>query len=208
MTHPLDVWRLALPYDAPPEATAAVSTDLLLRWAEPHRQYHTLDHLASVLSIVEEFSELAEDADAVRLAAWYHDAVYDPAGADNEEASAALAEQTLPLLGVHPDTVAEVARLVRLTRTHDPAPADRNGALLTDADLAILAAPAAAYQAYTEAVRREYHHVPDALFAAGRAAILRNLLEHEHLFHTPELRRRYEARARANLAGELRSLAA
>ena len=81
------------------------------------------------------------DPDAVRLAAWYHDVAYDPERADNEQVSAARARAGLR--GLVPDArVDEVERLVLLTAGHDPAPDDANGAVLCDADLAVLAGPA------------------------------------------------------------------
>ena len=105
------------------------------------------------------------------LAAWFHDAVYD-GERDAEERSAAWAEDALAPLVPAP-VVAEVARLVRLTETHQPDDADPNGCALSDADLAILAAPPDRYDEYVAAVRREYAHLPDDVFDAGRAAVLR-----------------------------------
>ena len=99
-----------------------------------------------MLRLVDEHADRAADPDAVRLAAWFHDAVYDPQRMDNEEASALLAEAVLPGLDVPPVRVAEVARLVRLTASHDPIPGDRNGGLLIDADLGILACPPDVYR--------------------------------------------------------------
>ncbi|WP_245717582.1 HD domain-containing protein [Nocardia jejuensis] len=184
----------------------AVGEDLVRRYREPHRRYHTVEHLAAMLPVIDDLAADATDIDAVRYAAFFHDAVYAVDRADNEEASARLAEATLPNLGVAPGTVAEVARLVRLTAGHHPEPGDRNGAVLCDADLAILAAGEKAYAAYTSAVRAEYGHIPDDLFRPGRAAVLRGLTDQEHLFRTPTAQRRYESAARANLAAELASL--
>lgn len=202
----LQAWRAALPASAPDALVTQDGEDLLARWSEPHRRYHTTDHLRVVLAVVDDHAARADDPDAVRLAAWYHDAIYDPQRVDNEEASALLAESTLPNLGVPPVRVAEVARLVRLTASHDPIPGDRNGGLLTDADLCVLASPPDIYQAYTAAVRREYSFVPEQAFVAGRAAVLDGLLALPRLFHTPALRERWEDIARSNLTRELAGL--
>jgi predicted metal-dependent HD superfamily phosphohydrolase len=185
-----------------PGVLAEAGRDLLVRWSEPHRRYHDLQHLAVVLSIVDELGGPA----AVRLAAWYHDAVYDPRAADNEEHSARLAADTLTALAVRPDLVDEVARLVRLTASHDPRPEDVDGKLLCDADLAVLARPWDEYQQYAAAVRAEYRYVNDADFRAGRGAVLRHLRGLPVLFHTTELHDRWEALARANLTRELDAL--
>jgi predicted metal-dependent HD superfamily phosphohydrolase len=201
----LRAWRDALP-STEPDAVSRAGADLLARWSEPGRSYHTVDHLRAVLAIIDKNAGEAADRDAVRLAAWFHDAVYDPQRMDNEENSAMLAEATLPGLGVPAYRVAEVARLVRLTATHNPAPGDRNGGLLVDADLAILASPRATYRAYTLAVRLEYSHLDDATFAAGRISVLQRLLRRPRLFHTPALQDLWEDSARQNLADELGSV--
>ncbi|MGQ0631166.1 MAG: HD domain-containing protein [Sporichthyaceae bacterium] len=178
---------------------------LLARWTQPHRRYHDLEHLRAVLRHVDDLAPHAADPDAVRLAAWYHDAIYTGAP-DDETASAALARDELTRLGLSTTLVDEVARLVELTATHDPAPRDRNGAVLTDADLAILAADGPAYTRYTDAVRAEYAHIPEEAFRTGRAAVLARLLSTPALFRTTAGSARWEASARANLAAELHGL--
>jgi predicted metal-dependent HD superfamily phosphohydrolase len=179
---------------------------LLAAWAEPQRRYHTTAHLADVLARVDVLAGHATDPAAVRLAAWFHDAVYRPDRSENEERSAALAERALPELGIADGRTAEVARLVRLTVTHDPAPGDTNGEALCDADLAVLAGTPEAYTAYAAAVRAEYGFVPDDAFRAGRAAVLRQLLALPRLFRTPYGAAHWEAPARVNLAAELAGL--
>jgi predicted metal-dependent HD superfamily phosphohydrolase len=201
----VEAWHALLaPYSTtgdPDETGRAV----LARWAEPHRRYHTLKHLRGVLEAVDELAPYAADADAVRLAAWYHDAVYD-CRSDDEEQSARLAEADLLALGLPAALVAEVARLVRMTVEHDPAPDDTNGAVLSDADLATLAVPTADYLDNGAAIRAEYAHVPDGDFRAGRAPIIEALLAAPALYRTPVGRQRWEAAARANLTAELASL--
>jgi predicted metal-dependent HD superfamily phosphohydrolase len=176
-----------------------VGRRLLARWQEPHRHYHTADHLAAVLRHLTDL----EGKEPVRLAAWFHDAIYWPDRQDNEERSARLAQRTLSLLDIDPSTSADVARLVRLTVTHDPRPEDDDGAVLCDADLAILAAPPPDYERYTEAIRAEYAHLDDATFTAGRRAVLERLLGRRQLFHTVVGSRRWEAAGRHNIRTEL-----
>ncbi|HLL69361.1 MAG TPA: metal-dependent phosphohydrolase [Micromonosporaceae bacterium] len=182
--------------------------DLIARWTEPHRRYHTVDHLVSMLDVIDRHADVAADADAVRVAAWFHDAVYDPQAPDNEERSVALAERMLDDLGATDDARAEVCRLIRLTVGHDPAPDDRNGALLADADLAVLATDPATYAGYAAAVRAEYAHVPDDAFRVGRSAVLRRLLALPTLYRIVPARAEWSARARANLHQELTTLSA
>ncbi|WKU02676.1 metal-dependent phosphohydrolase [Micromonospora sp. HUAS LYJ1] len=186
----------------------ATGADLLARWREPHRRYHTAHHLRAVLDVVDRHADLADRPERVALAAWTHDAVYDPrAAADaNERASAELAGTLLTGLGVPAATVAEVRRLVLVTAGHRTAPGDRDGALLCDADLAVLATPPEVYDGYAAAIRAEYAHVPEADFRTGRARVLDGLLALPALFRLPPLAARWEAPARANLRRELASL--
>jgi predicted metal-dependent HD superfamily phosphohydrolase len=196
----IEAWRRIFP------GADAVGRDLLARWSEPHRRYHTPAHLARMLEVIDAHAELAADPDAVRLAAWFHDAVYDTFAPDNEERSASLASTTLAALGFSAERTAEVARLVRLTAGHNVEPGDRNGALLADADLAILAAEPADYARYAAAVRAEYAAVPDDVFRPGRAAILRKLADLPELFRIVPARAEWTARARANLESEIATL--
>jgi predicted metal-dependent HD superfamily phosphohydrolase len=170
-------------------------------WSEPHRRYHDLAHLAAVLGLVAGLPG-ATDPGAVRLAAWYHDIAYDPQRTDNEEVSGARAR--VGLRGLVPDArVDEVERLVLLTAGHDPAPDDANGAVLCDADLAVLAGPPEAYASYASAVREEYGHLSDAEFTAGRIAVLEHLLALPALYRTAEAARLWAGRATANMTAEL-----
>jgi predicted metal-dependent HD superfamily phosphohydrolase len=206
MKHLVDAWLLTAARVQARDDVAGAGADLLARYAEPARHYHDLSHLDEVLRGVDELADHAADPDVVRLAAWFHDAVYDPKRSDNEQRSAELATTVLTRMRVDPARVDEVARLVLLTADHAVAVDDRDGAVLCDADLAVLASDAARYATYAAAVRREYAHVPDADFAAGRAAVLRGLLAQEPLFHTPSGHASWEAAARANVTAELAAL--
>ena len=210
----IDRWAsLFPPGDAAAEAAVtAAGLDLIARYKEPHRRYHTVRHLTEVLHVVDQLASEADDLDAVRLAAWFHDAVYQSGAGhptddvSNEEASALLAELVLANLGVPAPRVAEVARLVRLTEKHAADVGDHNASVLFDADLAILAAAPARYEQYTQAVREEYREIPEDLFRPGRAQILNALLQAPALYRTPAAYVHLESRARANVTAEIARL--
>jgi predicted metal-dependent HD superfamily phosphohydrolase len=190
-------------------ATTALDS-LLSRYREPQRRYHGTAHVLRVLRTVEEILQaLAPDAvpdpAAVRLAAWYHDAIYDPraAAGANEAASAAMAERDLGSCGMAPERRAAVARLVLVTAGHEPAATDE--AVLCDADLAVFAADPATYAAYATGVRAEYAHVDEDAWRAGRRDVLASFLARPVLFHTPVMAPR-DGAARANLTAELAML--
>ncbi len=178
---------------------------LLAAYGDPRRGYHDVRHLTEVLDRLDEIADqlTGEEVDptALALAAWFHDAVYD-GGPEAEERSAAWAEEAL----AHTPYAADVARLVRVTEAHDPAADDVAGQALSDADLAILASERLRYDEYVAGVRRDYAHVSDTDFAAGRAAVLRDLLGRDRLFRTAYARARWEPQARLNLRRELDAL--
>lgn len=193
-------WTVLAPWS--PE----LGESLIDRWSESHRRYHTPSHLLDVLEALDAIFQPDDDGSLrrqVRLAAWFHDAVYEGAAGEDERASAALAAEWLT--GLLPAAeVAEVVRLVLLTVSHDPAPGDRAGELLCDADLAVLGRSAQGYERYVAAVRQEYAHVSDADFAVGRADVVRRLLAMNQLFRTTSARRLWQEAALTNLVGELR----
>ena len=206
MKHLPKAWLRAATAVGARDDVAAEGAQLLAAYAEPHRHYHDLAHLDDVLRHVGELAPSAARPDVVRLAAWFHDAVYDPTASDNEERSARLAELALARLRVADGVGREVARLVRVTADHSPLPGDADGEVLCDADLAVLATGPEAYRRYAEAVRAEFAHLGDDAFRRGRAAVLRSLLARVQLFSTPAGRSAWEDAARANMTAELRRL--
>ena len=207
-------WKLDLAELAPGahhDAVLAIGSDLLQRWTEPHRRYHSTRHLVEVFWALEDLEEGGEvttrEGALGRLAGWFHDAVYDPSAAagSNEQESADLAVRDLRALGLGTHDVATVRDLVLASTTHD-LPTKGLAAAFHDADLWILSADAARYADYTAQVREEYAAVPDATFRPGRAAVLRPFLDREAVYATATGRERWEDAARANLAHELEAL--
>jgi predicted metal-dependent HD superfamily phosphohydrolase len=181
----------------------ALFLDLLDRWGEEHRKYHGRTHLLAVLEALDLLTDPASPPRTVLLAAWFHDAIYRGIAGQDEEESARLAEDRLQNAGLPDDEVDEVARLVRLTADHRPDPGDAAGALLSDADLSVLGGKPEAYHRYLAAVREDFAHIGDDDFAAGRAAVVRQLLQLEPLFHTERGRSLWLESAQRNLQGEL-----
>ena len=186
----------------PPE----VLESLLARWAEPHRKYHTLQHLQECLELFERDRALAEHPGEVAIALWFHDAVYDTSRHDNEAASADWAGRVLRDAGADAAVVDRVHALVMATR-HSEVPATPDARLLVDIDLAILGAGPARFAEYERQIRDEYGFVPETVFREKRADILRGFLERPALFATSAYAARLDGAARANLARALAGLA-
>ena len=172
---------------------------LLKRYAEPHRRYHTTRHLSECLGAFDAARALPDRPDAVELALWFHDAVYDPRRSDNEAQSADWARSALLEAGAEPDMAARVHALVMATQ-HSAAPATRDEQVLVDIDLGILGAGAERFARYEQEIREEYGFVPEWLFKRTRRAILQSFVDRPRIFSTDHFHTRLEQRARDNLA--------
>ena len=180
--------------------------DVVARYSEPHRHYHTQQHLAECFEKIQDIIALAEHPAEVSIGLWFHDAIYDTQRHDNEERSAAWARAAGRELGAAPDSAQRIYDLIMFTR-HAAEPIGIDAQVLVDVDLSILGAQPARFQEYERQVRSEYGWVPDAMFRSTRATILKEFLARPHLYGTGLFRERYEAQARRNLQHSLLALA-
>lgn len=184
--------------------------DLVARWSQMDRHYHSGPHLLAVLKALDLLLSKGEHPGkyprALGFTAWYHDAVYTGTPGQDEDESAELAITQMGRMDIDSPIIDETVRLILLTKTHAPEPTDDSGKIFMDADLEVLARSTADYRRYTEDVREEYRHVPLELFRKGRAEVLQQLLDKPHLFETRTGQELWEDKARANLNRELREL--
>ena len=175
-------------------------------YSEPHRHYHTLEHLAHALSLFDGARQRLLEVDAAELAVWLHDFVYDPRARDNEARSATHAARILDDGGVPSRVADRVTALIMATRHVGP-PEDHDAGYVVDADLSILGGTPGEFDRYERQVRLEYAFRTEAEWRQGRARILRAFLDRPRIFLTSEFDR-FESPARANLERSLRQLAA
>ena len=211
--------RLMRAWDSLLPGHTALGEDLLERYEQPHRKYHTSVHLSEMLTALKTLYKRHHTATprAVLLAAWFHDAVYEANPGDDEAASADLARTALtPLASTGSLTnreVTAIAHLIELTASHQLADGIEeytsgaltraDAAFFLDADLAILAADSPRYTRYVAGVRAEYaHYTPDA-FTRGRAAILQGFLNRTTIYASDTAHLLWDAPARLNLRTEL-----
>lgn len=170
------------------------------------RVYHTLEHILDMLAWLERLEACARDLPVVQLATWFHDCVYDSHASDNEEQSALHAQRVLASFALSETTIQAVSRLILSTKTHQVGEAGLDGELLLDADLAILGAPAPAYDAYARAIREEYAWVPETTYKTARGQILQTFLQRPRIYLTSPMHTILEAQARGNLLREILAL--
>jgi len=176
----------------------ALFAELLTRHREPHRAYHTLQHLGECLDWLAAQGGQANRPAEVAIALWFHDAIYDVQAHDNEQRSADWAERALLAAGVPDEVAGRIHAMVMATR-HDAPPAGGDVRLLVDIDLAILGAAPERFAQYERQIRIEYAHVPAADFEKRRREILGAFLARDPLYRTPSMRTALEAAAHRNL---------
>lgn len=180
---------------------------LLACYSEPHRAYHTLQHLEECLGWLETVKAQCRYPAEVALALWFHDAIYDTGRGDNEQQSADWLAREALALGVSKPAIARMVSLVMATR-HDAQPPVGDAQVLVDIDLAILGANEQRFAEYEQQVRQEYQWVPEEVFRQKRAAILQGFLARRPLYGSEVMQVRLEMAARRNLQASLAALSA
>lgn len=194
----LQRWRSLVGEGADPLGEA-----LIRAWDEPQRVYHDQSHLIWLLEEADRRAALIRDRTFVGYAIWFHDAVYEPGRPDNETLSADWARTSLAF---DADLASRVARVIEMTRNHAEGDAEGDAALFLDMDIAILGAPWETYCTYAAGIRREYPHVVDPVFAAGRGGFLEKQLQNERTFRTDVYESELGDTARANMRWELEEM--
>ena len=175
---------------------------LIACYSEPHRKYHTVQHLNECFVHLDRVRSLAVHPDEVEVALWFHDAIYDTSKKDNEARSAAWARASLVAAGVSTEQADRIHGLIMSTM-HHAAPADKDAEVLVDVDLSILGAETARFDEYEIQIREEYSWVPESLYRASRRQVLEEFMRREFIYSTAPFRSEYDARARDNIARSL-----
>lgn len=187
--------------------TDTLWSELHVRYTEPHRAYHTLQHIAECLVQFERVRALAHDADLVEFALWAHDVIYEPQRDDNERRSAEWARRVLLDAGRSSEVALHAHALVIATQ-HDAMSTDDDARLLCDIDLAVLGAERARFDEYEAQVREEFAWVSEPVFRVRRAELIERFRARSSIYGTAHFRQTLEGAARSNLERSLRALRA
>jgi predicted metal-dependent HD superfamily phosphohydrolase len=173
--------------------------DLSKRYCEPHRYYHTLEHIAYLLMKGKD----QDLSDEQTLAIWFHDAIYNPQSRSNEADSADLAVEMLRACH-YPEAGIELVRQIVLdSEQHEPTVPE--SAKVIDLDLCPLAAEPEIYDRNHGNIRRENSWLSDTEFQNNLQMFLQRFLARDRIFWTP-WGEGLEAAARENLQRTLDSL--
>ena len=186
-------------------ADSRLFADVRACYSEPHRKYHTIQHLDECFEKLEELRADAIHPGEIELALWFHDAIYDVKRQDNEEKSAGWARASVLAAGLSRSSADRVHALIMATG-HNAVPSEPDEAILVDVDLSILGAAPARFDEYEKQIREEYSWVPGFLFRTKRRSILKEFLARPTIFNTRKFVVTYEARARENLERSISKL--
>jgi predicted metal-dependent HD superfamily phosphohydrolase len=198
--------RLLRQFQVDEDAAQAVFEELVTLYTGPDRFYHDLSHIRELLDIIAGFEPYIDDYTAVRLAVWFHDAIYNTRANDNEVLSAALARRALTHLGLPQEAVLRVQELILATAGHYAVPHDLDAQILLDADLSPLGASPDVFASDGQDLQREHAWMSDSDYAAARQRILKDFLDRERLFQTAWFRDKYEDQARRNISRSLETV--
>ena len=198
-----------LPYTAWQELGVASIDDnllgkLLTCYSEPHRKYHSLEHLKECFAHLKTLRSIAEHPAEIELALWFHDAIYKTTRKDNEERCALWAKESALSNGLPADVADRIYNLIIVTK-HTTAPKTQDEKIIVDIDLGILGAPQERFALYEKQVAAEYWWVPWPLYPIMRRNVLKTFLSRKHIYYTNEFHSLYETQARENLTQSLSS---
>jgi len=189
------LWRRCVASPPSPDA-AVVYGDLFARLQEPGRRFHNIGHIDDCLRRLEEVRPHLQDADAVEVALWFHDAVYVPGDPTNERRSAELFLSHG--VGARPLFRRRVTALILTTR-RNRTPRGNDCRFIDDIDLAGFGSPWEEFMYNGDLLRREFASQSDADYYRGLGSFLTALRRRPRLFRTDWFAKRYEAQAQRNL---------
>lgn len=193
-------------YDVEPERVNGSFEEISAEYQAEHRVYHTLEHVDRLLTFLEGRRKNIKDWDSVRLAAWFHDVVYDPKAHNNEEKSAEFARRSLEQFGLPEDVISHTEALIRATARHEIIENDSDSAIFLDGDLATLGVSQEDFDKYAARIRQEYSWISEEEYRAGRKKVLENFLKRGHIYHTESTRNELEEQARKNIKRHIEQL--
>ena len=174
-------------------------------YSESWRRYHTGDHLKHCLKYLDLASHLMENPDAVEMALWFHDVIYDARACDNEKRSAEL---FLRLSEGHLDELfrQRVHDLIMITEHFEP-PAAGDERFIVDIDLSGFGLPWEEFERDSRNVRAEFPHLDDDEYNRRQLKFLQRLMARPTFYASSFFRERYESTARENIAHRLEDMA-
>ena len=198
-----EVWdMLSYQLSIPKLESRKILEEVISKYSEPHRSYHNLSHIYSMLMMAEDYYDFIGNPILFELSIWFHDLIYDPNKNDNETKSAERALELLsPFLA---DSFLEnLEKMILSTIDHSPILKDHDNELFLDINKSVLASEPTTYNQYTSAIRKEFSALPEELYLAKRKSFLEKFISRDQIFITPFFKENFEKQAVENIQAEL-----
>lgn len=148
------------------------------RYSEPHRHFHTTEHLNDVLGQIFDIYNCSLDLVPMIIAGVFHDIVYDPQRKDNEEKSVEVLESYVSDSEKNTDIIKQAKKIILATKTHD-----KIHDLISDFnkfDCSILDKGLPELLKWEKEIRNEYSFAPWDVYKERRLMFLKlSLPDHE-----------------------------
>ena len=188
--------------------TEDVWRDIHAYYGEDHRAYHTLEHINYCLKALDQAINEVDQPEAVELSIWFHDIIFQPGQANNEQKSAEFFQTVSE--GILPDTLRlHVTQLILATMHHHhniSPPTSSDSQFMVDIDLSSFGLDEDAFGENTQALRQEQPELSDEEFQRSTARFFKSLLDRQRIFYTPYFFEQLEDKARQNIKNALQHL--
>lgn len=190
--------------------------ELMTLLSERSRIYHNFQHIQMMLRDLTSFIESSKQEltknqiDAIKLAIWFHHAVYDAYSKTNEEDSVELFASWFDSLEEkncdenEKELFANVVNMILTSKN----PEKYDGTNLAmevflDLDQAILGKPMFMFKNYFQGISLELYNTTNKVFSGRRKHFIEKITKRKTIYRTKYFQEKYEKTARENLATEL-----
>ena len=180
------------------DTSATIHQRLVRAYDEPPRHYHTLTHIAHCLSEFDQCKSLTTHPDALEIAIWFHDVIFEPGKTDNEARSAGL-YQALSAEAHATDFRELVDKLIMATLHADCSLDNNDAGYMVDIDLSSFGLPWEDFLRDSQHLREESAHLNDAEYYQKQGDFRSCLFARPQFYLTDFFCHRYEQQARDNL---------
>lgn len=198
-------YQLLLHFDIKLPVIERYWQNLSAHYQQTHRHYHQFDHLQAMFEKLSTIQHHIQDIAQLEFAIFYHDVIYQTKNKNqlsNEQQSANYFLQDLQSYLPH-DMTQNIVQFILATERHELLCSHPDLPYFLDLDLAILGEKPNIYKQYQQAIRAEYHHIPQLLYYIGRRKVLNHFLKRKRLYFTEVFYQNYEQQARQNIQNEL-----
>ena len=192
------LWQRCL-LEGATDDSASIHQRLVTGYGEPQRRYHTLAHVAHCLTMFDQCKSLTTNPDALEIAVWFHDVIFQPGRHDNEAKSAELYQDLSA--GVHDTEMRQlVYRLIMATLHDGSSLEDSDASYMVDIDLSSFGLGWEAFLLDSQHLREENPQVSDAVYYRNQGDFQSSLLARPRFFYSDYFFQRYERQARDNVS--------